>query len=282
MPDAIRIVRIKDLEPSWTVLRAREPGFMRSLITWMGGPEGYINTNPGVAVESRHCAVGLMDMGPGQRQPGVHTHSMVEIYVILEGTVESFDGIGNTHTAGPLDCLYIPKGVPHGVRTKGDTPVKLFWVNDAIEKWGVSHYQEGPGPHEAERGQTVDLVRFDDLQASWSAPRAADVGSLRWSVSWVGSESEATGQNFNPTVAARNERVGISLIGVLPANGLPQGDTARGDRLLVVARGGAILASGRERIEIGPLDAVFCPAGAPLDLKAVGDVPLHLVSIETA
>lgn len=282
MPDAIRIVRIKDLEPSWTVLRARQPGFMRSLVTWMGGPEGYINTNPGVAIESKHCAVGLMDMGPGQRQPGVHTHSMVEIYVILEGTVESFDGVGNTHTAGPLDCLYIPKGVPHGVRTKGDTPVKLLWVNDAIEKWGVSYYQEGPGPHEAERGQTVDLVRFDDLQASWSAAGAEDVGSLRWSVSWVGSESEATGQNFNPTVAARNGRVGISLIGVLPENGLPQGDTARGDRLLVVARGGASLASDRERIEIGPLDAVFCPAGAPLDLTALGDAPLQLVSIETA
>lgn len=35
----------------------------------MDGPEGYINTNPGVAIESGHCAVGQMDMGPGQRLP---------------------------------------------------------------------------------------------------------------------------------------------------------------------------------------------------------------------
>src|SRR5688572_6786020 len=102
MSGAIRIVRNRDLEPTWTVLRAREPGFMRSLVTWMGGPEGYINTNPNVAIESLDCAVGLMDMGPGQRQPGVHVHSMVEIYVILDGMAESFDGVGNRHTAGPL------------------------------------------------------------------------------------------------------------------------------------------------------------------------------------
>lgn len=281
MSDAIQIVRFSDLEPSWSVLRAREPGFMRSLITWMGGPEGYINTNPGIAVESRHCAVGLMDMGPGQRQPGVHTHSMVEIYVILDGTVESFDGVGNRHTAGPLDCLYIPKGVPHGVRTVGDTPVKLLWVNDAIEKWGVSRYQESPGPHEAEGGQTVSLIRFNDLEPNWSAPRAKEAGFIRWCVSWVGNEDQATGLNFNPDIAARNDRVGISLAVVSAANRLPQNEKAQGDRLLVVTRGHAILTAGSERFEIAPLDAVFCPAGMPLDLRALGDAPLHLVCVQT-
>ena len=145
MPTAPRIVRNRDLAPAWTVLRAREPGFQRSLITWMGGPDGYINTNPGVAIESRHCAVGLMDMPVGNRQPGVHTHTIDEIYVILEGQCESFDGIGNTHIAGPYDCLYIPKGVPHGVRTIGTQDLKLLWVNDDIERWGVSVYAEGPG-----------------------------------------------------------------------------------------------------------------------------------------
>lgn len=281
MADAIRIVRNRDLEPTWTVLRAKEPGFMRSLITWMGGPDGYINTNPGVAIESRHCAVGLMDMGPGQRQPGVHTHSMVEIYVILDGMVESFDGVGNRHTAGPLDCLYIPKGVPHGVRTVGDKPVKLLWVNDAIEKWGVSRYQEGPGPHPAENGEIVRLIRFNDLEPDWSAPRAKEAGFLRWRVSWAGSASHATGANFNPGIAAINERVGVSLTAVSPANRLLRDETARGDRLLVVTRGRGILATGRERVEIGPQDAAFCPAGAGLDFRALDGEPLHLIIVET-
>lgn len=280
MSDAIRIVRIRDLEPTWTVLRAKEPGFMRSLVTWLGGPEGHINTNPGVAIESRQGAVGLMDMGPGQRQPGVHTHSMVEIYVILDGMVESFDGVGNRHTAGPLDCLYIPKGVPHGVRTVGDKPVKLLWVNDAIEKWGVSFYQEGPGPHAAEDGRTVALVRFNDLEPSWSAPRAKEAGFLRWSVSWVGSAHDATGRNFNPGAAALNERAGVTLTVLLAANRLPEDDTARGNRLLVVARGAAILTKGGARIEVGPLDAIYCPAGERLDLRASGDAPVYVVGVE--
>jgi mannose-6-phosphate isomerase-like protein (cupin superfamily) len=282
MSGAIRIVRNRDLESTWTVLRAREPGFMRSLITWMGGPEGYINTNPGVAIESLDCAVGLMDMGPGQRQPGVHIHSMVEIYVILDGMVESFDGVGNRHTAGPLDCLYIPRGVPHGVRTVGDKPVKLLWVNDAIEKWGVSRYEEGPGPHPAENGDTVALIRFNDLVPSRSAPHAKEVGFQRWCISWVGSAYDATGTNFNPDRAACNQRVGISLIVLAPANRLPPDETARGNRLLVVARGRAILAKKHERIELGPQDAVFCPAGASLDLTALDGEPLHMVVVQTA
>lgn len=282
MSDAIRIVRNRDLEPTWTVLRAKEPGFMRSLVTWMGGPEGYINTNPGIAIESQQCAVGQMDMGPGQRQPGVHIHSMVEIYVILDGTVESFDGVGNRHTAGPLDCLYIPKGVPHGVRTVGDRRVKLLWVNDAIEKWGVSQYQEGPGPHPAENGEIVALVRFNDLEPNRSTPRANEAGFQRWCASWVGSASDKTGTNLNPRRAACNERVGISLIVLEPANRLPPDETARGNRLLVIARGRSILVKGHERIELGPQDAVFCPAGTSLDLRALDGEPLHMVVVQTS
>ena len=175
MTNSKRVVRNRDLDAFWGVLRAKEPGFMRSLITWMGGPDGYINTNPGQAIESSQAVVGLMDMGPGNRQPGVHTHSVAEIYVIIEGQVESFDGVGQTHTAGPLDCLYIPKGVPHGVRTVGDVPVKLLWVNDEIEKWGVSIYAEGPGPHPSD--DEVSLIRFRALEPDWSAPRAKEPGS---------------------------------------------------------------------------------------------------------
>jgi hypothetical protein len=40
MSNSVRIVRNDDLEAAWTVKQAKEPGFMRSLITWVGGPEG--------------------------------------------------------------------------------------------------------------------------------------------------------------------------------------------------------------------------------------------------
>ncbi len=275
MQNTLKLVRNRDLEASWAVLRAKEPGFMRSLITWMGGPEGYINTHPGQAIESRHAAVGLMDMGAGNRQPGVHTHSMNEIYIILSGVVESFDGMGNRHIAGPFDCLYIPKGVPHGVRTIGDGAVKLLWVNDETEKWGVSLYQEGPGPFPA--AEEVRLIPFRDLEPNWSASRAKEPGFLRWSVSWVGGDT--TGPNYNPGRAAANERVGLSLTVVQPANRM-DGERAAGNRLVVVVRGEAVVMVDGKCELVGPQDAIFCPAGGRLDLRALHDVPLYLVTVE--
>src|ERR1700722_2477306 len=146
MSNSVRTIRNKDLAPTWSVKQAKEPGFMRSLITWVGGPAGYINTNSDNAVISQNSAVGLMRMPVGNRQAGVHVPSVAEIYVILRGEAESFDGVGNKHRAGPLDCLYIPAGVPHGVRTVGDADLDLIWVHDAIEKVGVSTYLDGPGP----------------------------------------------------------------------------------------------------------------------------------------
>ena len=177
MSNSVRVVRNKDLEPNWSVKQAKEPGFMRSLITWVGGPEGYINTNLDVSVISQSCAVGLMRMPVGNRQAGVHVHSVAEIYVILKGEVEGFDGVGNSHRAGLLDCLYIPAGVPHGVRTVGDADVELIWLHDAIEKLGVSTYLDGPGPFPAQ--DEVSLVRFVDLTPDGGGDKAKEGGHLR-------------------------------------------------------------------------------------------------------
>ena len=268
MPTAPRIVRNRDLAPSWTVLRAREPGFQRSLITWMGGPEGYINTNPDVAIESRHCAVGLMDMPVGNRQPGVHTHTIDEIYVILEGQCESFDGIGNTHIAGPYDCLYIPKGVPHGVRTIGTQDLKLLWVNDDIERWGVSVYAEGPGPHPA--ADEVRLIAMRDL---------ARPGSQTSILSWVGCPQIGIDGTAGVTIA--NSRLALSLC-VLEVGRRITAPPARDPQLWVVVRGSAVVEIDGRHERIGPQDAVFCAAGSTLDLRAEPAEPVHLVHLDTA
>lgn len=269
----MRIVKNGDLEATWTVLRAKEPGFMRSLVTWMGGPEGYINTNPGVAVESRHCAVGLMDMGPGNRQPGVHTHTIDEIYVILKGQAESFDGVGNRHLAGPLDCLYIPKGVPHGVRTVGDAPLKLLWVNDDIERWGVSVYAEGAGPHVAD--DEVRLIPFATLEPSWNDGRAAQAGSQWWRVRWVTGRRQEPSRNTG--AAPSSDRIDLGLTIVEAANRLRE--TAAVNSLHVVVRGRCVGQCGGRTEVLGAQDAVYCQAGEPLDLRALGDEPLYVVSV---
>jgi hypothetical protein len=125
-----------------------------------------------------------MRMPVGNRQAGVHVHSVTEIYVILRGEVESFDGVGNRHRAGPLDCLYIPAGVPHGVRTVGAVDLELIWVHDAIERVGVSSYLDGPGPFPAKDEVRLTLSPVLPPTGAAKRPRRADtcagapIGSL--------------------------------------------------------------------------------------------------------
>jgi mannose-6-phosphate isomerase-like protein (cupin superfamily) len=251
----IRVIRNRDLEPAWTVYRAKEPGFMRSLITWVGGPEGHVNTNRGSAVESLRGIVGLMRMPVGNRQAGVHVHSITEIYVILKGEVESFDGDGNTHRAGPMDCLYIPAGVPHGVRAVGDTDLELIWLHDAIEREGVSRYLEGSGPFPSE--DEVSLISFADLVPSWSGAAA---GSLSWSARWVVAAGSA------PGVSAQNALIEVG-VSVIPAWNAPPPETVDCDCTFVVMRGEAIATLQGKPQALGRLDAFHCAAGSRYALR---------------
>lgn len=269
---AASIIRADDLEPTWTVKQAKEPGYMRSLITWVGGPEGYINTNPGIAIETERSVTGLMRMPHGNRQAGVHVHSVTEIYVILKGRCESFDGEGRRHVAEPLDCLYIPAGVPHGVRTVGDEELELIWVHDAIEPWGVSTYLDGPGPFPAE--DEVRLIRFDDLAPQWTAPQAKEVGTIRWMVNWVAGPAGC--RNLNPGVAVVNPRLALGLTVVSPWNRhLPRPHA--GGETYVILSGTAIAEIGNARHRLGRLDAIHRPSGSETGLRNAGDTPLYLL-----
>ena len=78
MTETAKIVRDRDLEPSWVLKRATEPGFQRSLTTWVGGPKGFVNTHVEQSARSRIIAGGLMRMAVGNRQPGVHVPSVTE------------------------------------------------------------------------------------------------------------------------------------------------------------------------------------------------------------
>jgi mannose-6-phosphate isomerase-like protein (cupin superfamily) len=113
---AAEIIRYVDLEPQWHVPGAKEPGFMRYLINWTGGPAGHINPNRGTAVVSENTVVGMMNLPVGQRQKGLHYHSVCEIYIILRGNLEGYDGRGHITRVGPLDCMVIPAGVPRKFR----------------------------------------------------------------------------------------------------------------------------------------------------------------------
>ena len=277
MGQAVKIIRNIDLEPAWNVKQAKEPGFMRSLISWVGGPEGFLNENPGQAAISGRCAVGLMRMAVGNRQAGVHFHSVAEIYVILKGQVESFDGVGNRHRAGPLDCLYIPAGVPHAVRTIGDEDLELIWLHDGLEKNGTSVYLDGPGPFPA--SDTVSLIAFRDLEPSWEAKGAKEPGYLRWFVNWVGGRDDHV--NFNPSEAVASDKVGLGLMSLLPANKeVPHSHAAA--EVNIVLRGKVVTKIDNQVVELGPLDALYCPAEQVHALRNHGDVAADVLWISEA
>lgn len=264
------VVYNRDLVPAWGLKQAKEAGFLRSLTTWVGGPEGHVNSNRETSIVTDRSVVGLMRMAVGNRQPGVHVHSVTEIYVIVKGEVESFDGVGNTHRAGPLECLYIPAGVPHGVRAIGDEDLELVWVHDAIEAEGVSRYLDGPGPYPADR--EVELIRFRDLHPHW--PRNQEGGSWHWAVNWVGGYDSPL--NHNPGVAAVNENTALGLTVVMPWNCLPPQSQSH-DLTYVVLRGEAVVQAEGSSLSLGRLDALRYPAGCRQELRNVGESPLFLL-----
>lgn len=248
---------------------------MRWLVTWLGGPAGHINTNPGVAIESRRCAVGMMYLPRGQRQAGVHTHGVTEIYVILQGVLEGFDASAHPHRAGALDCTYIPVGCPHGVRNVGMEDVILLWVHDGIERNGTAIYY--PDDHVFGDVPAIELVRFADLDPSWSGPGAREAGSMRWSVNWVGGL--AGSPNHNPGTAVANPKIAIGMTVLEPGHRQP--DEGLGvSRLYLVAGGEAVVTLDGVNQVLGRLDGLHVPAGDQAALRNHGPDPLRLIWVD--
>jgi mannose-6-phosphate isomerase-like protein (cupin superfamily) len=269
------IVRFRDLEATWTTKQARQPGYMRWLVTWLGGPAGHINTNPGVAIESTQCAVGMMYLPRGQRQAGKHIHGVTEIYVVLQGELEGFDATGHPHRAGPMDCIYIPAGCPHGVRNCGLEDVVLIWVHDKIERNDAAVYYADD--YLSNDAPPIELVRFPNVQPDWSEPGAREPGTMRWSVSWVG---EIAG-SANPIsgVAIRNDKVSIGMTVLEPGHSLPAA-TLRVTRLYLVAHGETIVDIGAGNTLLGHLDALYIEAGDATVLRNNGPTTLQLLWVD--
>ena len=272
-----RIVRFRDLEPSWATKQATEPGYLRWLVTWVGGPAGHVNTNPGTAIESTQCAVGLMYLPRGQRQAGKHVHGVTEIYVVLDGELEGFDASGHPHRAGPMDCTYIPVGCPHGVRNCGLEDVVLLWVHDGIERNGAAVYY--PDDHAFANAPPIELVQFQDLAPDASEPGAREPGTMRWSVNWVGGL--AGSRNHNPAAAVPNAKVAIGMTVLEPGHKLPA-EILAVSRLYLVAGGEAVADIGAGATPLARLDGLHLPAGETAVLRNHGPQPLRLIWVDNA
>lgn len=260
---APRVVRFASLEPRWTTRAATEPGYLRWLVSYVGGREGFLNASPESGLLSERVVVGVMVMPAGNRQYGLHVHTVSEIYVMLRGRVESL-GVGEPHLAGPLDCVSIPAGAPHGVRAVGSEDVVLLWFHDAVEANGLSVYYDGEA--DAPRGgPPMQPVAWSSVEPDWSQPGAKEGGGLRWQARWSPSCS----------------RVAFGATTILAGNAEPlhEHDAAE---TLVVASGTAALVGGGGHELLAPLDAVVVPPGLPHGLRAVGLEPLVALWVRDA
>ena len=80
---------------------------------------------------------------PGAGAP-LHTHSIDELIVIMEGTLEvSMDG--ETSTVGPNHTVVIPPGAEHSFRVTGDATAHLLVFFPALNPYSEehTHYLQG-------------------------------------------------------------------------------------------------------------------------------------------
>jgi len=212
-------------------------------------------------------------MPAGNRQRGLHYHSVTEIYVILRGQVLGWDSYGHSHLAGPLDCIYIPAGVPHGVRAYGEEPVDLIWVHDALEKKGTTVYWEAgmPNPQD-ESKEEIKIVSFKDLEPDWSENE--EPGHLYAQYQWVtGPEGSKV---HDPEHAVNNTKVGIGLA-IIPEHQSRVVTTRFNSELCVIVKGKAVINFGTGNEEHGKLDAVYFPEGISYTIRNHGEESTYVV-----
>ncbi|MCJ1297793.1 hypothetical protein MMC08_000581 [Hypocenomyce scalaris] len=264
----VKIVPFDGLKEIYTVPGAREGGYLRYLKSWVGGPEGYVNPNLNLgAIVAEDSSVGYMKLMTGCRQKGVHSHGVVEIYIILKGEIEGYDGKGHTHHGGPMDCIYIPTGVPHAVRNSGREDLELLWIHDGLEKKSniTYYYTEAETP----KLGGVEVIKFNNLEPHWGAPKARESPFLRYMISYVAGGDGYI--NFDPGRAYISQKCALGLLVIYPGNEQVP-NSLPGNQCYVVVQGTAVVAGKN----LNRLDALWVPAKTVHTIKNPGSELLWL------
>ncbi|MEZ5076760.1 MAG: cupin domain-containing protein [Solirubrobacterales bacterium] len=278
--DGPRAVRFDDLRPAWgKAHRSEQAGYFRWLVSYVGGPPGWLEEHPESGLIGDRSVLGVMGLPAGQRQFGLHRHPTTEIYLILAGRVESIEAEGQRQMLGPLDCLYIPPAAPHCVRAVGDEDVLLLYAHDDHERLGESKYVEDDDPTLGRPEPHPEVVARDDLAPWWGAPGATEAGQLRWSVSWVGGADPRL--DHNPERSARHDGVALGMTSIEAAGAAPE-ETWDAVRYLYVHAGTVAVEGRPELAPLRPRDVLVVPPGCPCGLRPLGVEPARLVWLHRA
>ncbi len=269
------VLRFDDLERPWDYApHSDEPGFLRWLMTQVGGPPGHLHEYPATGLVAERSIMGTMGLPVGQRQYGLHRHTTTEIYLVLRGRVESIESQGRRQQAGPLDLIYIPAEAPHAVRTIGDEDALVVFFHDEHERLGESRYVTDDDPSLVDDPIHPQIVRWDDLEPWWDADGARGAGQLRWSVAWIAPEQGEMA--INPGASAVSPSVAMGATTILASQVAPP---ARWPlvRYLMVIEGRARVVEHPELGTLEPLDTLIVPPDHAHSLRPVGLDPLRVV-----
>lgn len=275
-----RLIRWRDLEPRWVVPHSKEPGYLRFNLSYVGGPEGFVNINTETDLISLRTSIGLMWMPAGQRQFGLHRHTVCESYVILQGAVDSLgpkvdaDKISHDR-ADTLDLLHMPVGAPHASRTVGEEDVMLLWFHDALESVDAAIYYDEDDPELAGMPATQH-ISWKSLEPSWDAPGAKEPSTMQMLTSFIGGGEGFL--NHNPGQAIESERNAAGLVELPPGNA--EAPRSFGSvRYCIVASGTAAIVGHPEVGVAEQWDMLVMPQNEPFSIRAVGVEPLRMVWI---
>lgn len=275
-----RLIRWRELQPHWVVPHAKEVGYLRFNVTYVGGPEGFVNINTETDLISLRTAIGLMWMPVGQRQYGLHRHTVCETYVILEGSVDSLHPTVDANILPPdraetLDCLHMPIGAPHASRTVGDQDVMLLWFHDGLESVDAAIYYDDDDPELAGLPPTRH-IDWKSLAPSWGAPGATEPGTMQMLTSFLGGRDGYL--NYNPGQSIESERNACGLA-ELPVGNAEAPREFASVRYCLVASGAAAIVGHPEIGVAERWDMLVMPQHKPFAIRAVGAEPLRMIWI---
>lgn len=164
-----------------------------------------------------------------------------------------------------MDCVYIPKGVPHGVRNCGSEDLDLLWIHDDIEKKGLStyYYDEASTP----RIGGVKVIPFINLEPQWAAPKAKEPPFLRYAVSWVGGQKGYI--NHNRGVAEESDKCTLGMLVIYPGcKQVPH--SYAGNATYVIVEGTGMVDRGKGIEILKRLDGVRIPGGKEVAIRNIG------------